>query len=66
METPTPDAPDDNEAVELVRGLVDEVQRDLDRADQEDDESRLETLEKTRRDLETELDGSLENGSAGH
>ena len=72
METPTSSGPDrtpqgdGDGSQELVRDLVDEVQRDLDRADEQDDEARLDALEKTRRDLETELDSSLENGSSRH
>lgn len=47
-------------------GFVDRVRTDLDQADAEGDEARLETLEKIRGDLEAELDSSLENRSTGH
>ena len=63
MEGPTPGNPEDDD---LVSDLVDEVQRGLDRAEESDDETRLEALEKTRHDLESELDSSLENGSSRH
>ena len=65
METPVPPQPEGDDE-NLVRDLVDEVQRGLDAADGDDDETRLETLEKTRRDLEAELDSSIENGSTRH
>ena len=45
--------------LERVRGL-------LDRAQSSDDEARLETLETVRRDLEAELDSSLENEPSRH
>jgi hypothetical protein len=47
-------------------GSVDKVRADLERADAEGDEARLETLERIRGDLEAELDSSLENGTTGH
>ena len=56
---------DQPEAVPEV-GSVDKVRADLERADAEGDEARLETLERIRGDLEAELDSSLENGTAGH
>ncbi|HET7483045.1 MAG TPA: hypothetical protein VFK89_09310 [Actinomycetota bacterium] len=56
-----------DESNDLVEDLVDEVQRELDRAgDGADDETRLESLETTRKRLEAELDSSLENGPPGH
>jgi hypothetical protein len=58
---PTPDAVPNSEI-----GFVDRVRSDLDRADAEGDETRLETLEKIRGDLEAELDSSLENRTTGH
>jgi hypothetical protein len=56
---------DQPEAVSDV-GSVDKVRADLERADAEGDEARLETLERIRGDLEAELDSSLENGTTGH
>lgn len=56
---------DQPEAVSEV-GSVDKVRAELERADAEEDEARLETLERIRGDLEAELDSSLENGTAGH
>ena len=47
-------------------GFVDSVRAELDRADDEGDEERLETLERIRGDLEAELDSSLENRTTGH
>jgi hypothetical protein len=47
-------------------GFVDTVRADLDRAEDEGDEARLETLERVRGDLEAELDSSLENRTTGH
>lgn len=47
-------------------GFVDRVRGDLDRADGDGDEARLETLERIRGDLEAELDSSLENRTTGH
>lgn len=47
-------------------GFVDGVREELDRAEDEGDETRLETLEKIRGDLEAELDSSLENRTSGH
>ena len=46
--------------------LVERVRAELDEAQAAGDEARLEALEKTRRDLEAELDSSLEDGTAGH
>lgn len=46
-------------------GSVDKVRADMERADAEGDEARLETLERIRGDLEAELDSSLENGTTG-
>jgi hypothetical protein len=45
--------------------FVDRVRGDLDRADGDGDEARLETLERIRGDLEAELDSSLENRTTG-
>lgn len=56
---------DQSEAAPDV-GSVDKVRADLERADAEGDEARLETLERIRSDLEAELDSSLENGTTGH
>jgi hypothetical protein len=47
-------------------GSVEKVRADLERAEAEGDEARLETLERIRGDLEAELDSSLENGTPGH
>ena len=55
---------DEPEAAPL--GSVDKVRADLEGADAEGDEARLETLERIRGDLEAELDSSLENGTTGH
>ena len=46
--------------------LLDGVHEQLDRAQASDDEARLETLEALRRDLEAELDSSLENDPSRH
>ena len=46
--------------------LLDGVRDQLDRAQASDDETRLETLETVRRDLEAELDSSLENDPSRH
>ena len=46
--------------------LLDGVRDQLDRAQASDDEVRLETLETVRRDLEAELDSSLENDPSRH
>ena len=46
--------------------LLDRVRDQLDRAQSSDDEARLETLETLRRDLEAELDSSLENDPSRH
>lgn len=46
--------------------VVDRVRDELEAVEASDDEARLEALEKVRRDLESELDSSLENGSSGH
>jgi len=45
---------------------VERVREQLDRAQHSDDETRLETLETLRRDLEAELDSSLENDPPRH
>ncbi len=49
---------DDDELVERVRS-------ELDGAEGSGDETRLETLEKLRGELESELDSSLENDTSG-
>ena len=46
--------------------LLDRVRDQLDRAQASDDQVRLETLETLRRDLEAELDSSLENDPSRH
>jgi len=46
--------------------LLDGVRDQLGRAQDADEESRLETLETLRRDLEAELDSSLENDPSRH
>jgi hypothetical protein len=46
--------------------LVDRVRSELDGAEGSGDETRLETLEKLRGELESELDSSLENDTSGH
>ena len=46
--------------------VVERVRAELDEAQAAGDDTRLETLEKVRRALETELDSSLENGTSGH
>ena len=46
--------------------LLERVRDQLDRAQASDDEVRLETLETLRRDLEAELDSSLENDPSRH
>lgn len=46
--------------------LLQGVREGLERAEASDDETRLETLEGIRRDLEAELDSSLENGPSRH
>ena len=46
--------------------LLQRVRDGLEQAEASDDETRLETLEGLRRDLEAELDSSLENGPARH
>ena len=46
--------------------LLQRVRDELDQAQASDDEARLETLEGLRRDLEAELDSSLENGPTRH
>ena len=46
--------------------MLQRVREGLDKAQASDDETRLETLEELRRDLEAELDSSLENGPTRH
>ena len=46
--------------------LVARVRERLDTAESAGDESRLETLEEVRTELEAELDSSLENGTSRH
>ncbi|MBW3594425.1 MAG: hypothetical protein KY391_02515 [Actinobacteria bacterium] len=46
--------------------LLERVRDQLDRAQASDDEVRLDTLETLRRDLEAELDSSLENDPSRH
>lgn len=58
MERPE-DRPEDRDDALLGR-----VRNQLDRADASNDEVRLETLETLRRDLEAELDSSLENDAS--
>ena len=67
MERPSNDPPDDTtDTGGSESGFVDGVRDELDRAEDEGDETRLETLEKIRGDLEAELDSSLENRTPGH
>ena len=60
METPR-DTPE-----QVEDAIVDNVRDNLEQAESAGDEARLETLEGIRRDLEAELDSSLENGTPGH
>ena len=46
--------------------FVDRVRAELDQVHDADDAARLETLERVRRELEAELDSSLENNTSGH
>ena len=56
---------DDHEARD-ENALVERIRSELNEAQAAGDEARLATLEKTLRDLEAELDSSLENGTSGH
>lgn len=52
--------------VERERDPVEDVERELDKAEDADESSRLETIEKVHDDLAKELDGGGDSPTPGH
>jgi hypothetical protein len=53
-------------SIERITELTERAQRDLHRAEEADDEARLEILEGLYRELEGALEADDETGQAGH